>query len=83
MTMQMPLAACHLEMTTTSTGKKGEEMDMLYAIKVLNLQVKPVDANILHNDSGKDHDNYSDVLCLRRVATKAHYHECLILDILA
>ena len=34
--------------------ESGEDMDMVCAIKVLSLQVKPVDANILRQESGKD-----------------------------
>ena len=34
--------------------ESGEDLDMVCAIRVLSLQVKPVDANILRQESGKD-----------------------------
>nr|KAG5691288.1 hypothetical protein BaRGS_017254 [Batillaria attramentaria] len=34
--------------------EKGEDTDMVCAIRVLSLQVKPFDANILRQESGKD-----------------------------
>ncbi|KAL8581042.1 hypothetical protein ACOMHN_012693 [Nucella lapillus] len=34
--------------------ESGKDMDMVCAIKVLSLQVQPVDANILRQESGKD-----------------------------
>ena len=34
--------------------KSGEDMDMVSAIKVLSLQIQPVDANILRQESQKD-----------------------------
>ena len=34
--------------------ESGEDMDMVYAIRVLSLQIQPVDANILRQESQKD-----------------------------
>lgn len=34
--------------------ESGEDMEMVRTIKVLSLQVKPVDTNILRQESGKD-----------------------------
>ena len=34
--------------------ESGEDMDKVCAIKVLSLQIRPVDSNILRHESGKD-----------------------------
>ena len=59
-----------------SREESGEDMDMVCAIKVLSLQIQPVDANILRQESQKD-PVISSVMRLRpgRVAIKEHWDQ--------